>query len=68
MMPKHLLSSQGMVIKEQDHTKKVIMANNFKIAGIFKTFLYFQDSFSWAVPVLSRTFSSVKVILPYQRK
>lgn len=64
MMPKHLLSSQDMGIKEHDHIKEVTMANNFKIVGIFKTFLYFQDRFSWAVGVLSRTVSSVRVTLP----
>lgn len=47
-----------------DHTKKVTMAINVKMSGIFKTLLYFQDSFSWAVHVLSRTVSSLTVLMP----
>lgn len=54
MMSKHLLSLWYMRIKKHYHIKKVVIANNFKIAGILKTFLYLQDSFSWVVGVLSR--------------
>lgn len=32
-----------------DHTEKVTVANNVKVSWIFKTFLQFQNSFSWAV-------------------
>lgn len=47
-----------------DPTKKVTMADGVKISGIFKTFLYFQNSFSCTVGVLSRTVSTVTVTMP----
>lgn len=64
MMPKHLLSSQYPGIKDHSHIKKIKMANNFEIAGVFKMSIYFQDSFPWAVGVLSLMATSVKVIRP----